>query len=127
MTIIYAPKLDLISHDDANRTSTFKVSYSLRQSAVERLMVGLRYREKIELREADAPESDGCLYAFTVSTFPGSRSNHIDRSRTVTLADDMLDEDGVFRPVDEVYAKICVSSPLVRAARKTSNPISHKF
>ncbi len=33
--------LDLIGHDDAERTSMFKTSYSLYQSAVGQLMVGL--------------------------------------------------------------------------------------
>lgn len=52
---------------------------------------------------------------------------HITRKRTVTLSDDILDEDGFPRPIDEVYAKVCVTPLLPNRSCKNSNEIHDRF
>ena len=127
MATVHTPVLDLVNHDHAKKTATLKVTYTLHQSAVERNMAGLRYRETIQLWGADSPDQDDFLYSFATTTYANSSNVHIDRSRSVTLADDILDEDGFFRPTDEVYAKVCVTPLLPSAHCKNSNEIHHRF
>ena len=127
MATIHTPQLELIKHDHAKKTATLKVSYTLHQSSVERNMKGLRYRENIQLWGSDSPDPDDFLYSFATTTYPNSNKVHIARVRTVTLADDILDEDGFPRPTDEVYAKVCVTPLLPNSACRRSNQISHSF
>ncbi len=127
MATVHTPVLKLVKHDHAKKTATLKVTYRLHQSAVERNMVGLRYKEAIQLWGADSPDPDDYLFTFATSTYVHSPNVHINRSRTVTLADDILDEDGFFRPTDEVYAKVCVTPLLPSGHCRNSNEIHHKF
>ena len=127
MAFVHTPVLELLKHDHNKRTATLRVSYVLHQSALERNMVGLRYRETIQLWGADSPDPDDFLFAFATSTYSNSNNVHIERSRTATLADDILDEDGWFRPTDEVYAKVCVSPLLPAGSCANSNQIEHRF
>jgi hypothetical protein len=127
MATVHTPELELIEHSHSKKTATLMVTYVLHQSAVERNMTGLRYKETIQLWGADSPDSDDFLYAFPTTTYSNSPSVHIERSRTVTLGDDILDEDGFFRPTDEVYAKVCVTPQLPSGHCKNSNEIHHRF
>jgi len=127
MATVHTPVLTLVNHNHSKRTATLKVEYTLHQAAVERNMVGLRYRETIQLWGADSPDSDDFLFNFRTVTYSNSGNVHIDRERSVTLADDILDEDGFFRPTDEVYAKVCVTPLLPIGHCRNSNEIHHRF
>ncbi len=127
MATVHTPVLELIEHDHNKKTATLRVSYTLHQAAVERNMTGLRYRESIRLWGADSPDADDSLFTFATSTYSNTENVHINRTRTVTLADDILDEDGFFRPTDEVYARVCVTPLLPSSDCKNSNEIHHKF
>ncbi len=127
MATVHTPVLTLVNHDHAKHTATVKVEYTLHQSAVERNMVGLRYRETIQLWGADSPDPDDFLFSFSTVVYSNSPNLHIPRQRTVTLADDILDEDGFPRPTDEIYAKVCVRPLLPSADCANSNEISHRF
>jgi hypothetical protein len=126
MATVHTPVLELVKHDHAKKTATLKVEYTLHQAAVERNMVGLRYKETIQLWGADSG-ADDFLFSFATTTYPNSSDVHINRSRSVTLADDILDEDGWFWPTDEVYARVCVTPLLPNAHCKNSNEIHHRF
>ena len=127
MATIHTPVLTLVKHDHSKHTATLKVEYTLHQAAVERNMTGLRYRETIQLWGADSPDPDDFLFSFTTAAFANSVNVHIKRERTVTLSDDILDEDGFPRPTDEVYAKVCVSPILPTSNCRNSNEIHHRF
>jgi len=127
MATVHTPELELVRHDHEAKTATLKVSYTLHQAAVERNMAGLRYKESIQLWGADSPDPDDFLFSFATTTYPNSTGLHIDRERSVTLADDILDEDGFFRPTDEVYAKVCVKPQLPSGSCRNSNEVHHRF
>ena len=93
MPNVHPPELELVSHDHSNHTATVRVSFLVHQMAVERQMAGLRYKESIKLWGADSGP-DQHLYSFPTAVYPKSENVHIERSRTVTLGDDVLDEDG---------------------------------
>lgn len=126
MATINNLRLVLVNHDHKNHTATVKVSYRVHLSSVERNMVGLRFREKIQLWGSD-PGPDDYLYEFYTSTFPRESDAVVNRERTVTIGDDVLDEDGWFYPTDEVYAKVWVKPLLPRGDYKRSNQIEHRF
>ena len=126
MPNVHPPELELVSHDHSNHTATVRVSFLVHQMAVERQMAGLRYKESIKLWGADSGP-DQHLYSFPTAVYPKSENVHIERSRTVTLADDVLDEDGFLYPTDEVYAKVCVEPILPNPHCASSNIIKHKF
>lgn len=107
--------LELVNHDHRAKTATIRVSYAARLSAVERNMTGLRFREQIQIWGADSPDPDDFLYEFATSTFGKEADGTVARSRTVSIADDILDEDGWLRPTDEIYARVWVT-PLLPAA-----------
>ena len=90
-------------------------------------MAGLRFREDIELWGADSPDPDDFLYQFPTVAFSTEADGTVARSRTVTLGDDLLDEDGFFRPTDEVYARILIIPILPSAASGRTNEIHHRF
>jgi len=127
MSTISSLKLQLLKHDHAKKTATVKVSYKLLLSLVERKMHGLRWKETIQLWGSDSPDADDYLYTYPISTFSTETDGSISRSRTVTIGDDILDEDGFFRPTDEVYAKVWATPLLPSKAYKKSNQIKHKF
>lgn len=120
-------KLALVKHDHHKHTATVRVSYRLHLSVVERNMTGLRFREKIQLWGADSPDPDDFLFSFATTTFPKESDGVINRERTVTVGDDVLDEDGWPRPTDEVYAKVWVTALLPSNDFATSNQIEHSF
>lgn len=119
--------LELLNHDHKNRTATIRVSYRAILMAVERNMTGLRFREKIQLWGADSPDPDDFLYEFATSSFATETDGVVNRERTVTMGDDILDEDGWLRPTDEVYAKVWITPLLPVGDYKRSNEIEHKF
>ena len=127
MATISNLKLELLQHDKKTRIATVRVSYRALLSQVERNMTGLRFREKIQLWGADSPDPDDLLFEFPTNTFPKETDGVVNRERTVTLADDILDEDGFPRPTDEVFAKVCISPLLPSGHCKNSNEISHRF
>lgn len=128
MAFVHTPTLTLDEHNHNTQTATLTVEYTLHQSAVERNMTGLRYREDITLLGADSPDADDNLFTFSTQSYGNSSNVHITRSRTVTLSDDILDEDGGFlRPVDEVYARVCVTPILPSRSCANSNQITHRF
>ena len=127
MATIQKLKLNLDKHDHHKHTATVTVSYRVALSAVERNMTGLRYREKIQLWGADGPDPDDYLFEFATTTFPKETDGVVNRERTVTVGDDVLDEDGWWRPTDEVYAKVWVTPLLPSSDYKKSNEIHHKF
>ncbi len=120
-------KLQLIEHNHKNKTATVKVSYKARLSCVERNMKCLRFREVIQLWGEDFPDADDLLYNFSTEYFYTEKDGVVDRCRTVTLGDDVLDEDGFWRPTDEVYAKVCVTPLLPTKSCRKSNVIEHRF
>jgi hypothetical protein len=127
MANINSVRFELIEHNHKNHTATVKVTYRVNLSALERNMSGLKFREKIQLWGADSPDPDDYLYEFATSSFSTERDGMIDRSRSVTLGDDLLDEDGFPRPTDEVYAKIWVRPLLPVSDYARSNTIEHRF
>ncbi len=127
MATITNLKLELLEHNHQTRTAKVKVSYKVYLSSVERNMTGLRYRENIELWGEDTPDPDDFLYRFPTAVFPAEQDGVVSRSRTVTVGDDVLDEDGFPRPTDEVYAKVCIKPLLPTGNCRKSNVIKHKF
>ena len=127
MATIQDLKLELIHHDHAKKTATVGVSYNARLSAVEGNMSGLRFREKIQLWGADSPDPDDFLYEYATSTFPRESDGVVNRERTITVGDDVLDEDGWPRPTDEVYAKVWITPILPAGDFAKSNQIHHRF
>lgn len=127
MATIQSLRLDLVEHDHHKRTATVRVTYAARLSQVERNMSGLRYREKIQLWGADSPDADDFLFEFATTTFPKESDGVVNRVRTVTVGDDLLDEDGWTRPTDEVYAKVWITPLLPVRDYGRSNQIQHKF
>ncbi|MDH2388421.1 MULTISPECIES: hypothetical protein [Streptomyces] len=127
MASIRNARLELLEHNHKNRTATVRVSYTALFNAVERNMKGLRYREVIDLWGADDPDPDDHLYRFADALFSVETDGTVVRSRTVTLADDILDEDGWLRPTDEVYARICITPLLPTGSCARTNEIHHRF
>ena len=129
MATITNLKLKLVKHDHKKKTAKVKVkvSYKLRLSCVERKMTCLRFVENIELWGADSPDPDDFLYRFATASYPTELDGIISRSRTVTLGDDILDEDGFPRPTDEVYAKVRVTPVMPKGDLAKSNTIEHRF
>ena len=119
--------LELLQHSKQKRTATVRVSYTVRLSAVERNMTGLLFREVIQLWGADSPDPDDYLYSFATSSFPVEAAGIINRERTVTIEDDVLDEDGWPRPTDELYAKVWITPMLPTSDYGKSNTIEHRF
>ena len=127
MAMIQNLKLELVKHDHKTHIATVKVSYKCRLSAVERNMSYLRYRERIQLWGADSPDPDDFLFEFATTTFRVEADGVVDRVRTVTVGDDVLDEDGWPRPTDEVYAKVWITPLLPTGDFEKSNTIEHRF
>ena len=127
MATIQNLNLELLEHKHKERTATVRVTYRATLSAVERQMVGLRFRERIQLWGADSPDPDDFLYEFATSTFPRESDGVVNRERTVTVGDDVLDEDGWSRPTDEVYAKVWIIPILPVGDFAKSNEIHHRF
>lgn len=127
MAKITGLKLALVSHDRARRVAVVKVTYQVLLSMVERKMAGLTFTEKIQLWGSDNPDPDDFLYQFPTATFPTEADGVVTRARTVTLGDDVLDEDGFPRPTDEVYAKVWVTPKLPSQDFAKSNVVEHKF
>ncbi|MFE6744205.1 hypothetical protein [Streptomyces sp. NPDC057686] len=127
MASVTNPRLELLEHDHRNRTARLRVSYTALFNAVERNMTGLRYVEAIDLWGQDSPDPDDHLYQFSTEAFPVEMDGTVARSRTVTLADEILDEDGFPRPTDEVYARIRITPVLPTGAQARTNVIEHRF
>ncbi|HEC18479.1 MAG TPA: hypothetical protein ENI97_03965 [Gammaproteobacteria bacterium] len=127
MASISSLNLRLISHDHNRKTATLTVSYRAVLTSVERNMTGLRFREVIQLWGADSPDADDYLYTFPTSAFSVESDGVVNRERTVTLSDDILDEDGFPRPTDEVYAKVRITPLLPSGSVRNSNQIEHRF
>ncbi len=129
MASVYDVKLVLDKHDHKKKTAKVTVTYKVRLSCVERKMKCLRFKETIGLW-GDDPSVDDWLYNFSTRYFYTEEDGTVTRSRTATLADDILDEDpGVWfiNPTDEVYAKVCVTPLLPSKSCRNSNVIKHKF
>lgn len=116
-----------MEHNHNTHTAKVTVSYRVTLLAVERNMTGLRFKETIQLWGYDSPDPDDYLYTFPSSSFVTESDGVVNRERTVTLGDDVLDEDGFLRPTDEVYAKVWVAPQLPISSYRTSNIIEHKF
>jgi len=127
MATINTLRLTLVDHNHKNKTATVRVSYRALLSSVERQMAGLRFREKIQLWGSDSPDPDDFLYEFYTTTFPKETDGVVNRERTVTVGDEVLDEDGWWRPTDEVYARVWITPILPAGDYKRSNTIEHKF
>ncbi len=127
MATIQNPKLELVTHDHHKHTAAVRVSYRVLLSSIERAMIGLRFREKIQLWGADSPDPNDFLFEFGTTTFLTESDGVVNRERTVTVGDDVLDEDGWPRPTDEVYAKIWVTPILPSGDFAKSNEIEHRF
>lgn len=127
MATIGSLKFELLDHDHKNKTATIRASYTTHLAGVESNMAGLRFREKIQVWGSDSPDPDDFLYEFTTATFPTSHTGSVARSRTVTVGDEVLDEDGWPRPTDEIYAKVWVTPLLPAGDYKRSNEIHHRF
>ncbi|MCK5888968.1 MAG: hypothetical protein KAG19_03390 [Methylococcales bacterium] len=120
-------KLKLVNHDHRRNTATVRVSYRVSLSQVERNMTGLRFRETIQLWGEDSPDADDKLYTFSTQIFSTERDGVVKRERTVTVGEDVLDEDGFPRPTDEVYAQVWVTPLLPSKGHRKSNIIEHRF
>lgn len=120
-------KLELLDHDHNNRTAKVKVSYRVTLSLVERYAVGLRFREKIQLRETASPEANDFLHEFSTSDFLTNSGGVVDRVRTVTLGEDVLDENGSLRPTDEVYAEAWITPVESIGEYALSNQMEYHF
>jgi len=118
-------KLELVNHNHKNHTATLKVSYTAYFRAVEKNMSGLRFREKIELWGADSTSSDDYLYTFYTNYFSVPSSGSKNRERTVTVGDDVLDED--WWGTDDIYAKVWITPILPSGYYRKSNEIHHSF
>ncbi|MCF6236885.1 MAG: hypothetical protein L3J70_11035 [Gammaproteobacteria bacterium] len=129
MASISSIKLELLNHNHQTKTAKVKVSYKVYLTCVERNMKCLRFREEIQLWGDDAnPNPDDYLYTFPTSSFLVEQNGVVNRSRTVTISDDILDEDDyIFNRTDEVYAKVSVKPLLPSTSRRNSNVIKHKF
>ncbi|MBL1278282.1 MAG: hypothetical protein COB30_019580 [Ectothiorhodospiraceae bacterium] len=127
MASISSLNLKLNRHDHNRKTATITVSYRAVLSSVERNMTGLRFREVIQLWGADSPDGDDYLYTFPTRIFSKESDGVVNREVTVTLSDDILDEDGFPRPTDEVYAKVRISPYLPSGSVRNSNQIEHRF
>jgi hypothetical protein len=127
MATIQNAKLALVEHDHKRHIAQVRVTYAVRLSEIERNMAGLRFREKIQLWGADSPDPDDFLFEFSTATFARESDGLVHRTRTVTLGDEVLDEDGWFRPTDEVYAKIWVTPLLPVGDSARTNEIQHQF
>jgi len=128
MASISSLNFRLVNHDHNRKTATVTVSYRALLSSVERNMTGLRFRESIQLWGAD-PGPDDWLYNFPTSSFWKETDGVVNRERTVTLSDDILDEDGLLgiSLTDEVYAKVSLRPMMPSSTTRNSNEISHKF
>ena len=120
-------KLELLEHNHKRKTAKVRVSYKVRLSSVERNMTGLVFRETIQLWGADFPDPDDHLYNFATQYFPKEKDGIVSRSRTVTLGEEILDEDGFPSPTDDVYAKVCITPILPSGQCRNSNEIHHRF
>jgi len=93
-------------------------------------MAGLRYREEISLRGAD-PGSDPTLFHFFTTSFAVDPDGSVNRTRTVTLSEDIVDEDMAIWPftdgTDEVYARVRLTPLMPAGAVRHSNEVHHKF
>ena len=127
MATISNLKLKLVKHDHKKKTAKIKVSYKVHLSCVERHMHCLKFYENIELWGADSPDPDDFLYRFPTAAFPVESDGVVSRSRTVTIGEEILDEDGFPRPTDEVYAKVRISPTLPTGFTAKSNTIEHRF
>lgn len=127
MATITNPRLELLSHDHDRKTARVRVTYRALLSSVERQLGGLRYREDVELWGADSPDPDDFLFQFPTRTFATQSDGSVDRSLTVTLGEEILDEDGFPRPTDEVYARIEITPIMPRTATTRTNQIQHRF
>lgn len=123
-------RLQLLDHDHDRDVATFRVSYRALLSPVERAMAGLRYREEITLRGAD-PGADDHLFTFASTSFAVEADGSVNRSRTVTLSEDIVDEDISIWPftdgTDEVYARVRLTPLLPTGTARDSNEVHHKF
>lgn len=127
MATISNLSLELVEHNHQRHIATVRVSYRVRLSNVERNMTGLRFVEKIQLWGADSPDPDDFLFSFPTSSFATESDGIVNRERTVTVGDDVLDEDGFPRPTDEVYAKVWITPALPSGHYRRSNIIEHRF
>ncbi len=120
-------KLKLIKHDHSKKTAKIKVSYKVHLSCVEKRMKCLKFIENIELWGEDSPDPDDFLFRFPTGAFNVEADGLVSRSRTVTIGEEILDEDGFPRPTDEVYAKVRISPLLPKGHSAKSNTIEHRF
>ena len=130
MAIISGLTLTLVSHDHATDVVTFRVTYTALFGPVERGMAGLRYREQITLRGAD-PGPDEHLFTFASTSFAVDPDGSVNRTRTVALSEDIVDEDIAIWPftdgTDEVYARVRLTPLMPSGAVRNSNEVHHKF
>ncbi len=130
MATISGLNLQLVSHDHATNVVTLRVTYRALFGPVERGMAGLRYREEISLRGAD-PGSDPTLFHFFTTSFAVDPDGSVNRTRTVTLSEDIVDEDMAIWPftdgTDEVYARVRLTPLMPAGAVRHSNEVHHKF
>lgn len=116
-----------IDHDRRNKKATVTVSYRAHLSSVERNMTGLLFREAIKLWGEDSPDSDDDLYNFPTRYFNKESNGSISRTRTVTIGEEVLDEDGFPRPGDEIYARVSIRPQLPTSSNGKSNTVHGNF
>ena len=120
-------KLELIDCGRRNGSADIRVTYRAELTSLERHLTGLRFKEKIQLCAASSLDPEDFLYELATQTFAGKDSRVVDRERTATVRDDVLDENGRLRPPDQLYAKVWVTPVLPEADFPTTRPLVHTF
>lgn len=134
MASVYDVKLKI--DNPSSPTPKVTVSYKVKLMPVERYMIGLQFKEVIRLYGDDTPQalgedgSDDYLYSFSTHYFPTEQDGIIERTRTVTVQDDILNEDkgpGWLLDRDEIYARVCVYPQLPISSCRISNTVKGYF
>lgn len=124
-----------IEHDHNKRLAHVRVTGSVRFSELELCQMrscreANLFKLKCQLWGADSPDPDDFLYTIgTVYYFPdGDPTASETRTFQVTLGEGVLDEDGWFRPKDEVYARLKLYNLLTGGIiARNSNTVEHYF
>ncbi len=122
MAVIRNLKLFKPKHDARAQIVVLRVTYEVGLWVIERNMTGLRFKETIQIWGKDyGDDPDDFLYQFPTEKFKTETDGLVERDRTVTIADDILDEDRRTGDVDEIFARVWVKPLLPRKAYLASN------
>ncbi|MEM9562461.1 MAG: hypothetical protein AAGA93_07600 [Actinomycetota bacterium] len=94
------------------------------QSALERRIDGLNYREQISLWRPDGA-IDRLLCRFAVTTFPNTGAVHVQRMRTFALQDTAVDALAGEPAAGAAYARVSVRPFLPDSASVRSNEVRY--